>query len=341
MADTSIPSHKTPTTSPQAIDLRERAASEGARGRHADNPAEIPPIGWKDVGKRVMTKVREDNLTLVAAGIAFFSLLSLAPAMIALVSIYGLVASPTDVSRHVNELSGAMPDEAKRLISEQLSQVVSTDRAGLGLSLVIGVLIALWGASTAMKNLMVALTLANNEDERRGFVALRTRAALLTLAGIVFLIGTVMLLTVAPSWIEGTGSAALGLAVTVVRWPALFVAMMVGLAVIYRYAPDRDEPKWRWVSWGAAIATALWVLASVGFSIYASQFGSYNKTYGSMAAVVITMLWLYLTALCVLLGAVVNAELEHQTMKDTTKGEPEPLGKRDAFVADTVGAAST
>jgi membrane protein len=328
------------TTSPRTIDLREGLTGEDARGRHADNPAEIPMTGWKDVAVRVKTKAREDNLTLVAGGIAFFSLLSLPPALVAIVSIYGLIASPEDVTRHVNNLSSAMPEEAKRLVTDQLTQVVSANRAGLGFSLIIGLLIAMWGASTAMKHLMVALTLANNEDERRGFFALRLRAALLTLAGIGFVIGAVLLLTVAPSWVESNGNRVLGMAVSVLRWPALMLAMLVGLAFVYRYAPDRDEPKWRWTSWGAAVATVLWVLASIGFSLYASHFGSYNKTYGSMAAVVITMLWLYLTALCVLVGAVVNAELEHQTMKDTTKGRPEPMGQRDAFVADTVGAAS-
>jgi membrane protein len=337
-----VPSHKTPNTSPRLIDLRESAGDEGAdRGRHADTPKEIPVLGWKDVGTRVYQKIREDNLTIVAAGMAFFSLLALAPAMVAVVSLYGLVASPADVSRHVDNLSSAMPAEAKQLVADQLTQVVSSSKAGLGVGLVIGLAIALWGASSAMQHLMVALTLANNEDETRGFVALRVRALLLTIAGTVFMIGTVLLLTVVPSWIEGAGNSVASVAVSILRWPLLIAVMLGALAALYRFAPNRDEPKWRWTSWGAAIATALWIAASIGFSLYASHFGSYNKTYGSMAAVVILMFWLYITMLCILVGAVINAELEHQTMKDTTHGRAEPMGERDAYVADTVGAPAS
>lgn len=332
MTDTSERKADTPAGQ---IDLRD--PEQRARGRDADAPHEIPVQGWKDVAKRVYVEAKADNLTLIAAGIAFYALLSLAPAMAAAISVYGLVVSPEDVARQLNELTGTMPEEARTLISEQLNEVVNTSSASLSIGLIVGLVLSLWGASAAMRSLMVALSTVYDEEESRGFVKLRGSALVMTLAGLVFLGVTVMLLTVGPSWVENNGNEPLGLAVAILRWPVLAALMVFGLGVLYRYAPDRDQPKWRWTSWGAAIATALWLLASIGFSLYAGNFGSYNKTYGSMAAVIILMLWLYITALCVLVGAEVNAELEHQTAKDSTRGPDRRPGDRDAYVADTVG----
>jgi membrane protein len=288
----------------------------------------------------VKDEVKDDNIMLIAAGIAFFSLLSLVPAMVAAISLYGLVSTPEDVARNLNDVTSTMPDEARQLVTDQLQQVASTSKSGLSFGLAIGLLIALWGASTAMKHLLVALSAMYDEHDGRGYVALRARAVVLTVLGILFLGVSLVLLTGAPSWAEEAGSDAAGLVVTILRWPVLMVLMVLALSVLYRYAPDRDEPKWRWVSWGSAIATVLWIVASIAFSFYASRFGSYNKTYGSMAAVVVMMLWLFITALCVLVGAAVNAELEHQTARDSTRGPDQPMGHREARVADTVGAAA-
>jgi membrane protein len=324
------------------IDLRdrERGATDQERGRDADAPQQIPMRGWKDVAVRVKDEAREDNVTLIAAGIAFFSLLSLVPAMVAAISLYGLVSTPEDVARNLGDLTSTMPEEARRLVTDQLQQVVSSSKSGLSVGLVVGLVVALWGASAAMKQLIVALSAMYDEKDSRGYVKLRLRALLLTVGGIAFLGISLVLLTGAPAWAESMGNEVASLAVSILRWPVLFVLMVVALSVVYRYAPDRDQPKWRWVSWGSASATVLWILASAGFSFYASHFGSYNKTYGSMAAVVVMMLWLYITALCVLIGAELNAELERQTAQDSTQGADEPLGHRDAYAADTVGAAS-
>lgn len=324
----------------ETIDLRDEGAGH-ARGRDADAPQEIPPLGWLDVAKRVKQEAKDDNITLLAAGIAFFALLSSAPALAATVSLYGLVASPDEVASHVRDLSGTMPAEAQQLLSDQLTQVSTSSHTGLGIGVVLGLVLALWGASAAMKHLLVALSGIYDERETRGYVALRGRALLLTMGGLLFMGVCLLLLTVAPSWVESNLGGAAGSVVSALRWPLLAVLMIAGLAVLYRYAPDRDEPRWRWVSWGAAIATGLWLVASALFSLYVSHFGSYNKTYGSMAAVIIMMMWLFLTALCVLAGGEINAELEHQTAKDSTKGPARPLGDRDAYVADTVGEAAS
>jgi len=337
---------------PDTIDLRGRESASGqaeedrtrqdmpaddGRGRQADAPHEIPAQGWKDVAVRVKDEARRDNLSLVAGGVGFFSLLSLAPALAAVVSIYGLVASPQTVTQQINNLAGTLPEDARRLLNEQMNQVVSANGAALGVSAVIGIVIALWGASAAMKHLIVALSSMYDEEETRKFVALRGRALLLTVGAIAFMGVVIGLLAGIPAWLDSRGWSTASSVVSVVRWPAIVVFMMAALAVLYRFAPDRDEPKWRWTSWGAGIATAAWLLASIGFSIYATNFGSYNKTYGSMAAVVVMMLWLYITAACVLLGAEINAELERQTTKDSTKGADQPMGQRQATVADTVG----
>ena len=284
-------------------------------------------------------EARNDNLTLVAAGIAFYSLLSIAPALAAIVSIYGLVSDPADVARQINELSSTMPAEARQLLSDQLTSVASSSGASLTIGVVIGIVVALWGASSAMNQLLVALTLVNDEEETRGPVKLRATALVLTVGAIVFLVAVVALIAFVPVWLAnspiGDGAAT---AVSILRWPLLLVLMLGALSFVYQVGPDRDRPRLRWVSWGAAIATALWLVASVAFSFYAANFGSYNETYGAMGAVVILMFWLLITAYCVLIGAEINAELEHQTTRDSTIGAAEPMGRRGAHVADTVAA---
>jgi membrane protein len=317
----------------EGIDLR------ADHGRRADAPHEIPPKGWKDVAVRVKDEAKRDNVTLVAAGMAFFGLLALAPALAALVALYGLAASPEDVQRHLDSLSSAMPAEAKTLLDTQLREVVSASGSSKGIGVALGIALALWSTSAAMKHLIEALSSMYDEDERRGFVKLRLRALALTVGAMAFVLVTIGFLAVVPAWVESSASA-LATAVSIARWPLLIVLMMVALSILYRLAPDRDQPRWRWVSWGAAIGTVIWIVASLGFSLYASNFGNYSKTYGSMAAVIVTMLWLWITALCILLGAEINAELERQTHKDSTRGPAQPKGERDAYAADTVGAAA-
>lgn len=310
------------------------------RGRRADAPREIPARGWLEVAKRVKEESRKDNLTLVSAGIAFYALLSLFPALAAMISIYGLVSDPADVTAQINDLSSTMPAEARQILEDQLTAVASTGRTSLGFGVAVGIVVALWGASSAMNQLLVGLSLVYDEEESRGPVALRGMAIGLTLGAIVFLAAVVGLIAVLPAWLSGSplGDAA-ETAVSVGRWPVLLVLMLAALAFLYQVGPDRDRPKLRWVSWGAVIATVLWLGASGAFSFYVSRFGSYNETYGTMGAVIVLMLWLLITALCVLIGAEINAELEHQTAEDTTKGPRQPIGTRGAYVADTVADA--
>ncbi|HEX6425090.1 MAG TPA: YihY/virulence factor BrkB family protein [Acidimicrobiales bacterium] len=311
------------------------------RGRQATEPTGVPPRGWKDVLVRVKGQIKSDNVVLLAAGVAFFALLSLVPALVALVSIYGLVADPADIERNIEDSLAAAPEEVRDLVSSQLSSIVDSSSSGLGVGVVVGLVLALWSASSGVKHLIAAVNRAYDEEETRGFLKLRGLALALTLAAIIAMAVAVAGLVVAPAALDDSGGeGAVRMALLVVRWPLFALLALAALAVVYRYAPDRDAPRWSWVSAGAVIATVLWVVASVGFSIYTSNFGSYNETYGALGAVVVVMLWLLITAFVVIAGAEVNAELERQTYADTTRGRKRPMGERDAYAADTVGRAS-
>jgi membrane protein len=260
---------------------------------------------------------------------------------VALVSIYGLVADPADIERNIEDTLAAAPEEVRELVSSQLSSIVDSSSSGLGLGVVVGIALALWSASSGVKHLIAAVNRAYDEEESRGFLKLRGLALALTLAAIVAMAVAVAALVVAPAALDDSGSeGAVRMALLIVRWPLFALLALASLAVVYRYAPDRDAPRWSWVSAGAVIATVLWVVASVGFSNYTSNFGSYNETYGALGAVVVVMLWLLITAFVVIAGAEVNAELERQTYADTTRGRERPMGEREAYAADTVGRAS-
>ena len=296
-------------------------------------PQQIPPRGWKDIARRTLTEVKADQVPLLGAGVAFYALLSLFPAIIAGVSIYGLVADPRTVQDQINQLTTMLSPETAKIVGTQLRQVTSGAGGALGLATVIGILTALWSASSGMKALITGVNLAYDERERRKFAKLRGLSIVLTLGAMVLMAVALTLIVAFPA-LADSWPTVLRWTVGVLRWVLLAVLVLLGLAVLYRYAPDRDEPRWAWVSWGSAVATVLWILASVAFSIYANSFGNYNKTYGALAGVIILMFWLYLTAVIVLVGAELNTEMELQTARDTTTGPARPMGERDAHAAD-------
>ena len=319
------------------------AASHGhrwsaSRGREAGRPGEIPARGWWDITRRVMSQMKEDRLSIIAAGVAFYGLLAVFPALIALVALYGLVFDPAQVEQQISAVSGMLPPQAADILLGQLHELTQTDSAALGAGAIGGLVLALWSASAGVRTLMEALNVAYDEEEKRGFVGFYGTALLLTLGavlGAILAIGLVVALPVAAKFL-GLGSFVenlLGFA----RWPIFALLLLLGLAVAYRYGPSRDEPRWRWVSVGAVVAMVLWVVGSIAFSIYVTQFGNYNETYGAMGAVVILLMWFLLSSYAVLLGAEFNAEMERQTRKDTTKGPEKPMGARSAYAADTVG----
>ncbi|MGH3767101.1 MAG: YihY/virulence factor BrkB family protein [Pseudonocardiaceae bacterium] len=310
-------------------------------GAQADSPTQISVPGWRQVLRRAIRASQEHNIPLLAAGVAFFGFLALFPALIALVTLVGLVADPAQITQQVQSFAGGLPQESSRLISAQLTAVTQSSGGALPVGLVISLLAALWSASSGTSNLMTAVNIAYEEQETRGFLKLRAVALLLTLGTVVFLVLTLALIAVVPVMLHAVPLGPLGTALAqLVRWTLLVALIMVGLAVLYRVAPDRTSPKFRWVSVGSAVAALLWLLGSAGFSVYINFFGNYNKTYGALAGVIVLLLWLFLTSYIVLLGAEINAQAECQTARDSTIGESKPLGQRGAVVADNVAGSA-
>jgi len=245
------------------------------------------------------------------------------------------------VEKQVNAMSGVLPDSARQLVATELHQIVSSSGGALSIGAVISVLFALWSASRGMSGMMSGLDIAYGETERRSFIRFNLIALGLTLGLLVVGVIAIALVAVLPAVVAafqgGGGGAVIKWVALIVEWPVLLGVFMVLLALLYRYAPDRRAPQWRWASPGAIIASVLWIVGSILFSVYVANFGNYNATYGSLGAVVVLLTWLYLSAFVVLLGAEINAETERQTKRDTTKDGNKPMGKRDAFAADTVG----
>jgi membrane protein len=315
--------------------------SAADRGRDADSPMEIPATGWKDIVARVKVEAKEDDVTLMAAGVAFYSLMALVPGLVALISIYGLVAKPSDVKDQITSTLSAAPREVRDLVTAQLESIVSSAGGGAVLGLIIGTILALWSASSGVGHLLDAVNRAYDEKETRGFVKLKLISLALTIGAIVFIVIAFAVIALLPSLLAKTGLGTAGrVIIGLLRWVLLLAGMTVGVGVIYRYGPDRDAARWKWVSVGAIVAAVMWVAGSILFSIYTANFGKYNETYGSLGAVVVLLLWLLLTALAVIVGAEINCEVERQTAKDSTEGAPEPMGSRNAFAADTLGATA-
>jgi membrane protein len=311
-------------------------------GSQADSPTQIPARGWRQVLGRAICQSQQDNIPLLAAGVAFFGFLALFPALIALVTLVGLVADPGQITQQVQSFTAGLPQDSQQLISDQLAAITHSNSRALTVGLVISLLVALWSASSGTSNLMTAVNIAYEEKETRSFLKLRAVALLLTLGTVVFLVFTLALIAVVPVALHAVPLGPLGTVLAqVVRWTLLVALIVVGLAVLYRVAPDRNPAKFRWVSVGSALAALLWLLGSVGFSLYVNFFGNYSKTYGALAGVIVLLLWLFLTCYIVLLGAEINAEAELQTACDTTRGEPKPMGQRGAVVADTMSGYPT
>lgn len=317
------------------------SGAEGARGRDADSPTEIPARGWNDIRARVMAEAKDDGVTLMSAGVAFYALLALVPALVALISIYGLLATPSGVEQQITSSLSAAPREVRELVKAQLQSIVSATGGSTIVGVIIGIVLALWSASSGVGHLVEAINRAYDEKETRGFVRRKALALVLTVGATLFFLVAFALIALLPALVAKTGLGIVGrVLVGVVRWVVLLAGMTVGLSVLYRYAPDRDNPRWQWVSPGAIVAAVLWLIGSLVFSIYTANFGRYNETYGSLGAVVVLLLWLFLTAFVVILGAEINCELERQTARDSTQGPPQPMGARQAVAADTLGATA-
>jgi membrane protein len=276
---------------------------------------------------------------LVAAGVTFYCLLAIFPAIAALVAIYGFFSDPASISSQVDKLSGVMPGGALDVIRNQMNQVASQGPSKLGVAFIISFLVSLWSANAGIKSILDALNLVYDEPEKRGLIRLNLLSLAFTVAAILFILVAIACIAALPAVASSQLQGATAVIAQIVRWPILFIIIAVGLAFVYRYGPSRAEPQRRWITWGSAFASIAWIAVSIGFSWYAANFGSYNKTYGSLAAVVVLMFWLWLSAAIILIGAELDAEMENQTTRDTTVGRGKPMRARGARMADTVGAA--
>jgi membrane protein len=306
-------------------------------GHGATKPTDIPKAGWWAILKRTWAQMSEDNVSMLAGGVAFFAMLSIFPALTAMVSLYGLIADPRSVEQQVAALGTVLPPEALGIISTWLHNLVQGPPQKFGISLIVSVALALWSARAGTGMLMTAVNICYGEKETRNFIRFNLQALALTVGLILFGILALALVAVMPVVLNflplpETWRTTLAL----VRWPILAGLVSVALAVVYRYAADRADPKWRWVTPGSVLVTVLWIAASMGFSVYVSSFGNYDQTYGSLGAVIILLFWFYITAYVILAGAELNAEIEHQTARDTTTKPERPMGRRGARMADTV-----
>jgi membrane protein len=310
------------------------------RGRDAETPAEIPAKGWKDIAWRVYEGLQNDRVLLVAAGVTFYALLALFPATAALVSLYGLFADPSTINEHLRLVSGFLPDGALEVIGDQVRRIAS-QKATLGFTFIGTLALALWGANAGTKAIFDALNIIYKEREKRSFIGLTLQSLLFTLGAIVLMLVALAAIVVVPVVLKlfGVPGESGGALFSLLRWPLLYLLILFAIACLYRYGPSRTQAQWRWVTWGSAIAGAIWIAGSLLLSWYVANFGTYNATYGSLGAVIGFMVWMWLSIIVVLLGAEINAEMEHQTARDTTEGRRKPMGARGARMADELGEA--
>jgi membrane protein len=323
-------------------DVQQARADESDRGRRATVPWQIPWTGWKDIFWRTYSQIGEDRLLAVAAGVVFYGLLALFPAVTAFVSLYGLFAKASTINEHLALLAGLVPAGGMEIIQEQVNRVAAKGETKLGFALAFGLALALWSANAGMKALIDALNVIYDEKEKRGFIKLNLVSLAFTVGGmlvILIAVGAIVVLPLVLSYV-GLGGWTETL-LRLLRWPVLICVVIFGLAVLYRFGPSRERPRWEWLSVGSMFAAVAWLASSALLSWYLANFANYDATYGSLGAAIGMMMWMWISSIVILFGAELNSEIEHQTARDSTTGEEQPLGERGAAMADTVGAAAT
>jgi membrane protein len=319
-------------------DHAQKSAHRTQAGQSADKPQDIPARGWWEIARRTYHEIDNDRVRAVAAGVTFYALLALFPALTALVSIYGLIAEPATISEHVARIEGLLPAGSGAFLQDQISRIVQGGEGKLGLAFAISLGLAVWSANAGVKAIFDALNVAYGEDEKRGFIKLNAVSLAFTVGILSFVVVAIVGVAAVPVLLDYMylGSAAEWL-ISVGRWPLLIVVLMGGLSALYRFGPSRDKAQWKWVSPGAIFASFAWLIGSLLFSWYVANFEDYNKTYGAIGAVIGLLSWMWLSATIVLVGAELNSETERQTDRDTTKGPAKPIGLRGADAADRKG----
>jgi membrane protein len=307
----------------------------GNVGEYAASPLDVPMRGWGQVVRRVIRELSDDQLSIIAAGVSFYGLLAIFPAIAAFVTLYGLIAEPATVEQQLQSLLEVVPPAAYDILAGQLRAVASQEQTSLSVGLIIGLAMTLWSAMAGIKTVIIALNIAYEEKEQRGFVRLNLTALLFTLGGMLFMLLSLFAIAAIPALVDllAVPEPLAGIVLSV-RWLAMALLALLALALIYRFGPSRRPARWRWILPGAVLAAVLLLAGSVAFSFYVANFADYNATFGSLGAVVILLMWFFLSGYAVGLGAELNAELERQTQRDTTVGPAKPPGSRGAYVAD-------
>lgn len=308
------------------------------RGRLAHKPRNIPYRGWLDIMWRIKTALVDNHVSLVAAGIAFFTLLALFPAIAVVLAIGGLAVDTQTIVAQIDQLQGIVPPDVLSIIQTQATDVSSTDSASLGFAVLSGTLLSLWSASRAVANLVNGLNMVYDEDEKRGLIRLNLEVLALTIGLIIVFVIAIASIVALPALLAYLQLPVIAAVLaSLFRWIAIAAVMLFGLALLYRFGPSRTSAEWRWVTSGSATACILWFLASVGFTYYVTNLASYNESFGTLGGIIVLIIWLWISAFVVLLGATINAEIEAQTKIDTTVGPDRPMGQRGAVKADTLG----
>jgi membrane protein len=317
-----------------------RERSQHGHGRHARSPFSIPWAGWKDILWRTYERSNDDRLLATAAGVVFFGLLAVFPAVTALVSFYGLFADPSTIGANLQTLALMLPEGSFQIVQDQIARVLDKGSTALGWTFLFGLALAVWSANAGVKAVIDALNVVYEEREKRSFIGLNLLSLAFTIGGIAALLLMVGAVVAFPLALDHLGLPPDSrLIVSLARWPLLFVVLLAALGILYRFGPSRDAARWEWLGVGTLAAALLWIAGSSALSWYLSNFGNYSATYGSLGAAIGLMTWMWMSAIVVLFGAELNSEIEHQTAVDTTVGSPKPLGSRGATMADTLGPA--
>lgn len=304
-------------------------------GEDARSPQQLSWPGWKAIAVRLYHEITNDRVLMIAGGVTFYLLLAMFPALAAFVSVYGLMADPATVSDYVEQMRGVVPEAGVDIIGTQLQSLAQQSTNALGISFIVGLAIAFWSANGGIKALFDAMNVAYEETEKRSFIKLNLTAFAFTLGAMLLAIIFIVILGVIPAVLAFVGlGPVVEVLVLILRWVLLAGVAFFAISLLYRYGPSRHTAKWRWVSVGAVFATVCWFLVSWGFSFYLQNFADYNATYGALGAVIAMMMWMWISTIVVIVGAELNAEMERQTIRDSTTGPARPVGERGAFVAD-------
>lgn len=328
-------------TAPKIMTAEDFERTEPNRGRCANYPWTIPSRGWKDILWRTIRESSRDRLPVVAGGVTFFVFLAVFPAAAAFISLYGMFANPSDIPGQLAQMALVVPDEVVSVISDNMVRIATDRPAALSGAFIAALAISIWSSTAGMKALLDGLNIAYGETEKRQYVPFTIASYAATGVALVFLALITTALVAVPVYIERTGVQGLMRIWITLRWGVVLGLAALAFALLYKYGPSREPARWRWVTGGGAVASVLWMGGSMGFSWYINNISHIDVIYGSLGAFVAFMVWVWFSIMVMLIGAELNAEIEHQTAVDTTTGEPRPMGQRGAVMADTVGRAFT